>query len=218
MNRFFLFLSAFLLLFNSACRLNSPILPGGDSSISPTPKTKLHEVQSAEIKKVLESAFEQTNVTKNYDGAYVEIPYPNGDVPMETGVCTDVLIRAFRRAGTDLQKEVHEDMQANFDFYPKKWGLPKPDANIDHRRVPNLQTFFARRGKSLEITRNPADYKPGDVVSWDIDGKGMTHIGLVSNLWSEANKRYLIVHNMGWGTKAEDVLFRWKITGHYRYF
>ena len=218
MNRFFLFLLTFPLLFNSACQLNSPVLPGGDARVSATPKTKLHEIQNAEIKKVLESAFEQTNVTKKYDGAYVVIPYPNGDVPVETGVCTDVLIRAFRRAGLDLQKEVHEDMQANFDFYPKKWGLPKPDTNIDHRRVPNLQTFFARRGKSLEITRSSADYKPGDVVSWDIDGKGMTHIGLVSNLWNEATKRYLIIHNMGWGTKAEDVLFTWKITGHYRYF
>ncbi|HEX8247669.1 MAG TPA: DUF1287 domain-containing protein [Pyrinomonadaceae bacterium] len=219
MNRFFPFLLTFLLLlFNFACQMSSPIPAREDVPVSATPKQKLHDVPSAEIKKMLESAFEQTRVTKTYDPAYVELPYPNGDVPVETGVCTDVLIRAFRRAGTDLQKEVHEDMRANFHFYPKKWGLPKPDTNIDHRRVPNLQTFFARQGKSLAITRNPADYKPGDVVSWDIDGKGMTHIGLVSNLWNEATKRYLIIHNMGWGTKAEDVLFTWKITGHYRYF
>jgi uncharacterized protein YijF (DUF1287 family) len=219
MNKFFrFFLPLLLLLFNFACASNSPFIKRQNAPASSAASTRTVEVESAEIKKILESAFEQTNVTKNYDGAYVEIPYPMGDVPMETGVCTDVVIRAFRRAGMDLQKEVHEDMQANFQLYPQKWGLPKPDTNIDHRRVPNLQTFFTRRGKALEITRKPADYKPGDLVTWDIDGKGMTHIGVVSNLWDETNKRYFIIHNMGWGTKVEDVLFSWKITGHYRYF
>jgi uncharacterized protein len=218
MNKFFRFLFASLLLFNFACESNSPFVAHESVPVSSVEKPQLNELQSGEIKNLLAGALEQTKVTKNYDPAYVVLPYPNGDVPAETGVCTDVVIRAFRQAGTDLQKEVHEDMQANFAVYPKKWGLSKPDPNIDHRRVPNLQTFFTRRGKSLEITQKPDDYEPGDVVSWDLDGKGMTHIGLVSNLWNEASRRHLIIHNIGGGARAEDVLFNWKITGHYRYF
>lgn len=221
MNKSFRLLWLILLLFNFACESNSQFIKRRNSTTAAAPadnSPRVVEVQSPEIKKMLESAVEQTTQTKTYDPAYVVLPYPNGDVPMERGVCTDVVIRAFRRAGMDLQKEVHEDMRANFELYPKKWGLTAPDTNIDHRRVPNLQTFFSRQGKALEITRNAADYKPGDVVSWDIDGKGMTHIGLVSNLRDERSKRFLIIHNMGWGTKAEDVLFAWKITGHYRYF
>lgn len=147
------------------------------------------------------------------------IPYPSGDVPMEKGVCTDVVIRAFRSAGVDLQKAVHEDMAKNFSVYPKKWNLSKPDTNIDHRRVPNLQTFFTRQGKSLQpITDRAENYRPGDVVAWNLDGKGMTHIGLVSNFYNQTTKRYLIIHNIGSGTRAEDVIFDWKIIGHYRYF
>ncbi len=170
------------------------------------------------IKKMLEGAVEQTKVTKTYDPAYVVLAYPNGDVPAERGVCTDVIIRAVRKAGIDLQKEVHEDMVANFSLYPKKWGLPAADSNIDHRRVPNLQTYFTRKGKSLSVTANSDDYKPGDLVTWDLDGKGMTHIGIVSNIWSEKNKRYYIIHNIGDGAQAEDRIFDWKVTGHYRYF
>jgi uncharacterized protein YijF (DUF1287 family) len=171
-----------------------------------------------EIGKMLASAKEQTGVTKNYDPAYVVLAYPNGDVPADRGVCTDVVIRAMRKAGVDLQKEVHEDMAANFSLYPKKWGLPAADANIDHRRVPNLQTFFTRKGKSLPVTAKADDYKPGDLVTWDLDGKGMTHIGVVSNLWSAKNQRYYIIHNIGGGAQAEDRIFDWKVTGHYRYF
>jgi uncharacterized protein len=181
-------------------------------------KPKLDQIENESIKKVLESAVEQTTLTKNYDPAYVVLPYPNGDVPIEKGVCTDVVIRGFRRAGVDLQREVHEDMAANFSLYPKKWGLKTADSNIDHRRVPNLQTFFTRKGKSLPITDKAADYKPGDVVAWDLDGKGLTHIGLISNIWSESSKRYLIIHNIGGGAQAEDRLFDWKVIGHYRYF
>jgi len=176
------------------------------------------EVTSEPINKMLQNAEEQTRLTKNYTQAYFTIPYPNGDLPIETGACSDVVIRSFRAAGIDLQKEVHEDLAANFAAYPKKWGLAAPDSNIDHRRVPNLQTFFTRKGKSVGITSNPNDYLPGDVVSWDLDGKGMTHIGIVSNMWNEKTKRYLIIHNIGGGTKAEDRLFDWKITGHFRYF
>ncbi len=181
-------------------------------------KPKLLQIASPEIKKLLESAVKQTEVTKNYDPNYVVIAYPNGDVPMETGVCSDVVIRAFRAVGVDLQREVHEDMTGNFSVYPNKWNLPKPDANIDHRRVPNLQTFFERKGKALPITDKTFDYKSGDVVSWDLNGKGMTHIGLVSNIFNENTGRYSIIHNIGAGAKIEDVLFDWKITGHYRYF
>jgi len=176
------------------------------------------EVASEPINKMLQSAEEQTRLTKNYTQAYFTIQYPNGDLPIDTGACSDVVIRSFRAAGIELQKEVHEDMAANFAAYPKKWGLSAPDTNIDHRRVPNLQTFFTRRGRSVDITANGDDYLPGDVVSWDLDGKGMTHIGIVSNLWNEKTKRYLIIHNIGGGTKAEDRLFDWKITGHFRYF
>lgn len=123
-----------------------------------------------------------------------------------------------RAAGVDLQKEVHEEMAANFSAYPQKWGLSGPDSNIDHRRVPNLQTFFTRKGKSLPITNDPEIYKPGDVITWDLDGKGMTHTGLVSNDWDDQKKRYLIIHNIGGGVVEEDHLFSWKITGHYRFF
>lgn len=205
----------------SACWKNETGISGqsrsGPVSNSIT-KPKLSEVKSPEIKKILESAARQTNVTKSYDPSYVVIPYPNGDVPAETGVCTDVVIRALRDAGVDLQKEVHEDMRENFSAYPNKWNLPKPDPNIDHRRVPNLQTFFERRKKSLPVTQNSENYQPGDIVSWDLNGKGMTHIGIVSNVFSETTGRFLIIHNIGSGAKAEDVLFDWKITGHFRYF
>jgi uncharacterized protein YijF (DUF1287 family) len=176
------------------------------------------EIASTPIIKIVENAIEQTKVTKNYSQEYFQLAYPNGDPPIETGACTDVVIRAFRKAGVDLQKEVHEDMAANFNAYPKKWGLTKTDTNIDHRRVPNLQTFFDRRKKTIPVTNLAKDYQPGDVVTYDLDGKGMTHIGLVSNFWNATGERYLIVHNIGAGTRAEDVLFKWKITGHYRYF
>jgi len=210
-----------LLLFSIACRndFNSSRTEKSDSIISTTAeKPKLVEIQSVEIKKLLESAVGQTNLTKNYDPNYAVIPYPNGDVPIEKGVCTDVVIRAFRNAGVDLQKEVHEDMAANFSAYPAKWNLKSPDTNIDHRRVPNLQTFFTRKRKSLPITDKAEDYKPGDVVAWDLDGKGMTHIGLVSNRYYENTKRFLIIHNIGGGAMSEDKIFDWKIIGHYRYF
>jgi uncharacterized protein len=152
-----------------------------------------------------------------YDPAYVKIDYPNGDVPEATGVCSDVVVRAFRKAGIDLQKEVHEDMKAAFSEYPKKWGLAGPDFNIDHRRVLNLMTYFNRQGKSLPITYSSADYEPGDIVSWKLV-LGTDHIGIVTNMLSESGDRYLIVHNIGAGTRVEDVLLDWTITGHYRYF
>lgn len=197
-------LFAFLAL-NLACQTsNLPIT--GESSPS-VEQPKISEIASPEIRKILESAEQQTKITTGYTQQYFVIPYPNGDVPSETGACTDVVIRAFRNAGIDLQKEVHEDMTKNFALYPQKWGSAKPDTNIDHRRVPNLQTFFTRHGKSLPVSVQAANYKPGDIVTWDLDGKGMTHIGLVSNNWNKEKGRYLIIHNIGGGTRLEDRLF-----------
>lgn len=150
-----------------------------------------------------------------YNGAYFSIPYPNGDVPSGYGVCTDVVVRAYRKVGIDLQQEVHEDMRANFNAYPKIWGLQTTDTNIDHRRVPNLRRFFERKNASLEVTQNPKDYQPGDVVTWVLDNN-LTHIGIVSEVAATAT-RYLIVHNIGAGQVLEDCLFNYTITGHYRY-
>lgn len=151
-----------------------------------------------------------------YDPAYFSIPYPNGDVPAGKGVCTDVIIRAYRKMGVDLQRLVHEDMKAHFALYPKKWGLKKTDTNIDHRRVPNLMVFFSRFGKVKPLSNQPSDYVPGDIVCWDLGG-GITHIGLVVNKRSADGKRFCIVHNIGGGQVLEDGLFSWKIIGHYSY-
>ena len=132
-------------------------------------------------------------------------------------MCSDVVIRSFRKAGVDLQKEVHEDMLKAWAEYPKKWGLVKPDANIDHRRVPNLMTYFKRTGTALPISEDAGDYQPGDVIAWDLGG-GLDHIGIVTNIWSMDQHRCLIVHNIGAGARVEDVMFSWPIKGHYRYF
>ena len=166
--------------------------------------------------KISDSAIELTNKSVIYDGDYYSIPYPNGDVPDGIGVCTDVVIRTYRSVGLDLQKEVHEDMEANFELYPKIWGLSKPDSNIDHRRVPNLMTYFKRQGAEIPITDKGKDYLPGDIVSWNLGG-GLTHIGVVVNKKSNDNKRFMIVHNIGGGQVLEDCLFNYTITGHYRF-
>lgn len=166
--------------------------------------------------KVIEGAKKQVGVTRGYDGTYRKIAYPNGDVPRETGVCTDVIIRAYRHAGVDLQVLVHEDMKAHFSAYPKSWGLRRPDTNIDHRRVPNLATFFTRQGAKLAVTRRGADYQPGDVITWRLSS-GVPHIGLVSDVRVPNTDRYQVVHNIGGGAQIEDVLFEYTLTGHYRY-
>lgn len=166
--------------------------------------------------KLSSAALALTNDKVTYDPAYFSIDYPNGDVPATKGVCTDVLIRAYRKLGTDLQKEVHEDMKANFDVYPKIWGAKRTDTNIDHRRVPNLMTFFKRKGTEKPITQNATDYQPGDIVCWNLGG-AITHIGIVVNKKSADGKRYLIVHNIGGGQVLEDCLFDFKIIGHYHY-
>ena len=161
-------------------------------------------------------AFALTKQRVQYDPSYMKISYPNGDVPPDKGVCTDVIIRAYRKLEIDLQKEVHEDMVANLGKYPKNWGLSRPDKNIDHRRVPNLMTFFSRHGTVKNISQIPTDYLPGDIVCWDL-GQGVTHIGIVSNILSADKKRKLIIHNIGAGQVLEDCLFRFRIIGHYSY-
>ncbi|GAB3717407.1 DUF1287 domain-containing protein [Flavobacterium koreense] len=150
-----------------------------------------------------------------YTPNYVSLKYPNGDVPPKTGVCSDVVIRAYRKLGIDLQKEVHEDMKANFSKYPTKWGLKKTDTNIDHRRVPNLEVFFERKGKKLEVSNNPNDYKTGEIVTWMINGK-LPHIGILTHKKS-IDGNPMIVHNVGGGQVAEDCLFSWEIVGHFKY-
>lgn len=164
------------------------------------------------------AAIELTKDKVTYDPSYVSLKYPNGDVEKNKGVCTDAIIRAYRKLGIDLQKEVHKDLKANFSKYPnlKKWGLKKPDTNIDHRRVPNLDVFFERKGEKLAVTQNPLDYKTGDLVTWMIGNK-LPHIGIVTHKKSPDGKRNLIVHNVGSGQVLEDCLFSWKIVGHFRY-
>lgn len=162
------------------------------------------------------AALDRTKHVVRYDGSYRAIPYPNGDVPENVGVCTDVLIRSYRAIGIDLQRLVHEDMSADFAAYPRNWGLTRPDSNIDHRRVPNLRRFFERHGESLVVSDNPADYQPGDIVTWMLPGNN-PHIGIVTNEMSADGERPLIVHNIGLGPKKDDMLFLFQITGHYRY-
>jgi len=177
------------------------------------------EVWAGSIQIELErAAIARTSEQVRYDGSYVSIPYPNGDVPSNTGVCTDVVIRSYRQLNIDLQKLVHEDMKNNFDVYPSNriWGLNRPDTNIDHRRVPNLQHFFARNGSSLNISNKGHDYKPGSIVTWMLPGN-LPHIGIVTSMQSPDGMRPMIVHNIGAGPKLEDMLFRYKITGHYQY-
>ena len=169
-------------------------------------------------KKLAAAARSQIGVTTLYDPAYVKLAYPEGDVPTDRGVCTDVVVRAFRAMGLDLQKLVHEDMARAFAKYPQQWGLKSPDANIDHRRVPNLMRFFERSGKKLAVTKNAADYKPGDIVSCLIPGN-LAHIMLVCDTPSPGDAhRCQIIHNIGAGARMEDRLFDFEITGHYRYW
>ena len=167
-------------------------------------------------KQLADSALTLTKQKVVYDPRYFKLDYPNGDVPSDRGVCTDVVIRAYRKLGIDLQKEVHEDMKSNFSKYPKKWGLKSTDKNIDHRRVFNLMTFFSRHGETKLISDKATDYLPGDIVCWNLQG-GLTHIGLVVDRKSTDGLRYLIIHNIGGGQVLADCLFDFKIIGHYRY-
>lgn len=168
--------------------------------------------------KLVSAAIERTHHKIRYDGRYFSISYPNGDVPAHLGVCTDVVIRSYRKLGIDLQKLLHDDIKANFDLYPSKkiWGLNKPDPNIDHRRVPNLQVFFSRHGRKIPVTTRPRDYKPGDLVTWMLPGN-LPHIGIITDKHDILSGEPLVVHNIGNGPALEQMLFRYEITGHYRY-
>ena len=172
--------------------------------------------QSSFYSRLADSASTLTAQKVTYDLSYFSMIYPNGDVPVDRGVCTDVIIRAYRKLNIDLQQLVHEDMRNHFSQYPRSWGLNGPDKNIDHRRVPNLMTFFKRSGASLTVSENAIDYQPGDIVCWSLY-KGMKHIGLVVKQKSADKKRHLIVHNIGEGQVLEDCLFNYPIIGHYRY-
>src|SRR5215469_2355562 len=167
------------------------------------------------LKHLSAAAIERTQHTVRYDPGYVAMSYPGGDVPADAGVCSDEVIRSYRAVGNDLQKEVHEDMKTHLTAYPE--GSRTLDRNIDHRRVANLMVFFSRNGDKLPVSKRAADYAPGDLVTWDL-GNGLNHIGIVVNEKSASSGRYMIVHNIGQGPRMEDVLFNWKITGHYRYF
>jgi uncharacterized protein YijF (DUF1287 family) len=189
------------------------LIAGLAAVVAQAPRAAQTESQRVEL--LVAAAVEQTRHPVTYDGSYRVIAYPNGDVPANIGVCTDVIIRAYRAVGVDLQRLVHEDMRAAFSSYPQLWGLKRPDRNIDHRRVPNLQAFFTRRNAALPRSRNAADYEAGDVVTWMLPGN-LPHIGIVSSTRAPSG-RPMIVHNIGRGPQLEDVLFAYDVTGHYRY-
>jgi len=172
--------------------------------------------QSDFHQQLADAAYGLTEQRVIYDPSYYALPYPGGDVPADRGVCTDVVIRAYRKMGIDLQQEVHEDMKKNFALYPQNWGLKTTDRNIDHRRVPNLMTFFSHHGTQLNPSTNSTDYLPGDIVAWNLGG-GIKHIGIVARHKTPDNRRPMIVHNIGAGQVMEDVLFSFEIIGHYRY-
>ena len=212
----YIFLFAFFVSFTS-CKKEETI---SDNTILFSKKQEIKLIENANSfeEKLSNAAISIINPNIEYDPAYIAIKYPNGDVPANKGVCTDVIIRAYRKLNIDLQKEVHEEMVANFTKYPnlKKWGLKYTDKNIDHRRVPNLEVFFSKKGKTLAVTQNASDYKTGEIVTWMINDK-LPHIGIITHLKSEDNKRNLIVHNVGGGQVLEDCLFNYTIVGHYKY-
>lgn len=187
-----------------------------EAPAAPPAPEPIEDRANAENRNLARAAAEQMGRTTSYDPSYVPITYPGGDVPIETGVCTDVVVRALRDSGVDLQVELNKDMRRDFDQYPTLWRLKRPDPNIDHRRVPNLRVFFERRGMSLPVTAQSADYQPGDIVTWKPIKR--PHTGIVSTERSADGQRFLIIHNFGRGVVNEDVLFRWEITGHYRYY
>jgi uncharacterized protein len=177
----------------------------------------IHAARAYTTLDLVAAARAQVGVTLIYDPSYQQIAYPMGDVPVARGVCSDVVIRALRTLGIDLQQEVHGDMKLHFAAYPKNWGLAKPDRNIDHRRVPNLVTWFKRQGHALPVSEDAAAYLPGDIVSWILGG-GQPHIGIVSDRRSDDGARPLVIHNIGWGAREDDALFEYRITGHFRPF
>lgn len=200
-----------LILFPFLCLCSLPMISCGQESEAEVSTVLI----DAESKALIDAARWQIGKTVSYDPAYVALSYPGGDIPIDKGVCTDVVIRALRKGRKmDLQKLVHEDMKQNFSLYPKIWKLKRPDKNIDHRRVPNLQTYFKRKGWSLPVTQKAEDYQPGDLVTCLVNGN-LPHIMIVSDKVS-ADGTPLCIHNIGGGTQEEDSLFSFKLTGHYR--
>lgn len=180
--------------------------------------TSQNTALKGEAQRLLDAARERTRQSVRYDGSYQTLAYPMGDVADDRGVCTDVIIRSYRAGlGLDLQRLVHEDMRTNFQLYPPLWGLKKPDRNIDHRRVPNLQTFFSRHGQSLPLVDSTADFIAGDILTWMLPGN-LPHIGVVSDRSTADGARPLIIHNIGAGPQEEDALHVGELTGHYRFF
>ena len=207
-------MKAVLKLLTAIALVSLLLLAASRLTAEPSQWEKLEE--SSFAASLVQAANERTTHRVTYDGKYLSIPYPMGDVPDNIGVCSDVVIRAYRTLGIDLQELVHRDMKRNFSRYPKNWGLKRTDRNIDHRRVPNLRTFFKRFGKSLKVSDLGQNYKAGDLVTWMV-GKNLPHIGIVINDTNLDGSRPLIVHNIGRGPQKEDMLFDYKITGHYRY-
>ncbi|MBN8641936.1 MAG: DUF1287 domain-containing protein [Flavobacteriales bacterium] len=199
-----------LIVFLSCKKSETPLVIKNSSDVTAIENPTTFE------EKLSNAALSIIDASIAYTPDYISIKYPNGDVPATTGVCSDVVIRAYRKLGIDLQKEVHEDMKANFSNYPTKWGLKKTDTNIDHRRVPNLEVFFTRKGKKLTVSENPNDYKTGELVTWMIGDK-LPHIGIITHKKSADGKRPLIVHNVGGGQVLEDCLFNYTIVGHFKY-
>lgn len=199
-----------LLVLLAACRPSPSEQPQAD----PAPATSAVAVPAASPPLVA-AARRQIGVTLLYDPAYVEMPYPGGDVPAERGVCTDVVVRALRDQGMDLQQTIYEDMRAHFAEYPQQWGLRGPNRSIDHRRVPNQMRWFERKGWSRPITANAADYAAGDIAAWKLSGSGLLHIGIVSDR-KASDGTPLVIHNIGNGTQEDDILFRHAVIGHYR--
>lgn len=199
------------LLLIAGCAEPSP------EAVEPAPRhpTPQHLAPAAPSPPLVAAAREQVGVTQHYDPAYVVLAYPGGDVPQDRGVCTDVIIRALREQGIDLQRAVHEDMRAHFAHYPQQWGLDNPDRNIDQRRVPNQMRWFERQGWTRPLSNIAADYEAGDIAAWKLSGNGLLHVGIVSDR-KAANGTRLILHNIGSGTQENDILFSHEIIGHYR--
>ncbi|WP_322091092.1 DUF1287 domain-containing protein [Limnobaculum xujianqingii] len=208
--------AALLLMFGAAIFFSGSLQSDSQTPVRATTASVATPVKKQTNQALALSAEDQIGKTRYYDPAYVSLKYPGGDVDIERGVCSDVVIRALRQQGADLQQLVHQDMKGNFSSYPRNWGLKKPDTNIDHRRVPNLETYFKRHKMEQPVSLNARDYLPGDIVSWRLDN-GLPHIGIVTDRYTREG-RPLIVHNIGSGARAEDILFLWKINGHYRYF
>ena len=197
------------------------LLASAAAGCASAPQTSVQWIDpdTLRARRLIRAAEAQVGVTTSYDGSYKKIGYPDGDVPMSTGVCTDVVIRAYRTAfGLDLQRLIHEDMEAHFDDYPNlpKWGLAAPDPNIDHRRVLNMRRFFQRYAEQLPVSSNPADYRPGDIITQS-DGQSFNHVAIVTDKLCWSGKRYELVHNISRGTQVNDMLFAYPINGHFRF-